>query len=264
MRRSFRALLCLFGFIGLVGAACTTTPGNPVNTPPTAVIQASPESGTAPLDVNLSGLTSSDPGGSIASYLWDLGDSTSATTATVAKTYTVPGVYHVTLTVTDNKGATNTASKDITVGAPNVSATAMAVSAGGAYAGSAGMRLGSCRPRMYAITPRSSAGDIDERPPKGGMGIRVVFMGSVAGRPFLMNDSISTSVCDARKSLLTMLLPRLGTPVPSDLWQAAHVVRKISRPVRASSIATGGRGVPVSTISCAGRGGSAVAARQIG
>ena len=90
------------------------------------MIQASPESGTAPLDVNLSGLTSSDPGGSIASYLWDLGDSTSATTATVAKTYTVPGVYHVTLTVTDNKGATNTAAKDIAVGAPNVSPTAMA------------------------------------------------------------------------------------------------------------------------------------------
>src|SRR5438093_13584941 len=50
------------------------------------------------------------------SYAWDLGDGTTATTATVTHTYPV-GTYTVTLTVTDAKGAQSTpASTSVTIG----------------------------------------------------------------------------------------------------------------------------------------------------
>jgi glucose/arabinose dehydrogenase len=83
------------------------------NTPPTAVIQASPTSGAAPLTVSFDGRSSSDPdpGDGIASYSWDLnGDNVygDATTATTSYTYADPGTYTARLKVTDRKGATST------------------------------------------------------------------------------------------------------------------------------------------------------------
>ncbi|MFA5101965.1 MAG: PKD domain-containing protein [Candidatus Thermoplasmatota archaeon] len=47
-----------------------------------------------------------DPDGTITSYLWDFGDGTTGTGAVLAHTYTAPGEYTVTLTVTDNAGLT--------------------------------------------------------------------------------------------------------------------------------------------------------------
>jgi glucose/arabinose dehydrogenase len=83
------------------------------NTPPTAVIQANPTSGAAPLTVSFDGRSSSDPdpGDGIASYSWDLnGDNVygDATTATTSYTYADPGTYTARLKVTDRKGATST------------------------------------------------------------------------------------------------------------------------------------------------------------
>jgi glucose/arabinose dehydrogenase len=82
------------------------------NTPPTAVIQATPTSGAAPLTVSFDGRGSSDPdpGDGIAGYSWDLnGDGTygDATTATPSYTYADPGSYTARLRVTDRKGATS-------------------------------------------------------------------------------------------------------------------------------------------------------------
>jgi len=56
--------------------------------------------------------TSSDPDGSIAVYSWTFGDGGTSTLQDPAHTYAVGGVtYTVTLTVTDNQGATNTVSQ---------------------------------------------------------------------------------------------------------------------------------------------------------
>jgi PKD repeat protein len=84
--------------------------GAPGNIAPVASFTSSSTNHTA----NLTS-TSSDPDGSIVSYAWTFGDSTSGTGATNSHTYAVAGTYVVTLTVTDNLGATNTTSKNVTV-----------------------------------------------------------------------------------------------------------------------------------------------------
>ena len=63
--------------------------------------------------------TSSDPDGSIASYSWAFGDGTTSTAQNPSNTYAAAGTYTVTLTVTDNQGATNAVSHSVTVTAPN-------------------------------------------------------------------------------------------------------------------------------------------------
>ena len=69
------------------------------------------------LSVNGSGSTDAD--GSIASYSWKWGDSSQDSTgATASHTYAAAGDYEVTLTVTDDKGATHSAKKTVTVTAP--------------------------------------------------------------------------------------------------------------------------------------------------
>jgi glucose/arabinose dehydrogenase len=89
------------------------------NQPPTAVITASPTSGALPLTVSFDGTGSSDPEGKPLSYSWDLnGDGVfgDATGPTASYTYTTAGVYHPSLRVTDDQGATDTASVTVTAG----------------------------------------------------------------------------------------------------------------------------------------------------
>jgi subtilase family serine protease len=59
--------------------------------------------------------TSTDSDGTIASRLWDSGDGRTATKSPVLYRYAKPGTYTVTLTVTDNDGATDTTSQSVTV-----------------------------------------------------------------------------------------------------------------------------------------------------
>ena len=89
------------------------------NQPPTAVITASPTNGPVPLTVSFDGSGSSDPEGRPLSYSWDLnGDGTfgDATGSTASYTYTAAGVYHPSLRVTDDQGASDTESVTVTAG----------------------------------------------------------------------------------------------------------------------------------------------------
>ncbi len=95
------------------------------NQPPVAKASATPTSGYAPLAVTFSSTGSYDPDGSIASYSWNFGDGSAASTSpSPSHTYQNAGSYTAVLTVTDNQGATGTASVGISVtAAPKTPAT---------------------------------------------------------------------------------------------------------------------------------------------
>jgi PKD repeat protein len=91
------------------------------NQPPVAAASANPSSGYAPLNVTFSSAGSSDSDGSIVSYSWAFGDGGTGSGAAPSHVYQNVGSYTAVLTVTDNQGATNTASVAIsTTTDPNV------------------------------------------------------------------------------------------------------------------------------------------------
>ena len=61
-----------------------------------------------------------DPDGTIVSYAWNFGDSTTGTGETTSRLYNTPGIYTVTLTVTDDDGGTDSEAKGITASATTV------------------------------------------------------------------------------------------------------------------------------------------------
>jgi glucose/arabinose dehydrogenase len=89
------------------------------NQPPTAVIAANPTNGPVPLTVSFDATGSTDPEGKSLTYSWDVnGDGVfgDATGPTASYTYTAAGMYQPSLRVTDDQGATGTASVTITAG----------------------------------------------------------------------------------------------------------------------------------------------------
>ena len=67
-----------------------------------------PYQGFVNTKITFDGSKSSDSDGNITNWAWVFGDYTNGTGKTVPHTYTKAGTYTVTLTVTDNEGATNT------------------------------------------------------------------------------------------------------------------------------------------------------------
>lgn len=84
------------------------------NDAPTAIIEATPLQGLAPLQVSFDGSSSSDDG-QIVSYQWNFGDSGTSTKIAPQHTYLNPGDYTATLTVVDDDGNSDTASVEIRV-----------------------------------------------------------------------------------------------------------------------------------------------------
>jgi len=85
---------------------------------PTAVIAATPSSGSSPLTVTFEGTGSVAPGGTIVQYAWDFGDGAFGSGAVVAHTFTEAKTYVVSLTVTDAAGQGDTARTLIAVSTP--------------------------------------------------------------------------------------------------------------------------------------------------
>ena len=87
--------------------------GGGANQPPSASFTSS----VSGLTVAFSD-TSSDADGSIASWGWSFGDGGTATAQSPSHTYAAAGTYAVSLTVTDDDGATGITSKSVTVSSP--------------------------------------------------------------------------------------------------------------------------------------------------
>jgi hypothetical protein len=81
--------------------------------PPVSSFTINVTSTTALAEVSLDASSSSDPGGTIAGYLWSFGDGQSGTGVTVHHTYAVGGSYTITLNVTESAGASRASSKTI-------------------------------------------------------------------------------------------------------------------------------------------------------
>lgn len=69
------------------------------------------------LSCDFDGSGSSDSDGTIVDYAWDFGDGNSGSGELVSHTYGADGTYTVTLTVTDDEGATDSTSQSVTVSA---------------------------------------------------------------------------------------------------------------------------------------------------
>ncbi|WP_233189025.1 LamG domain-containing protein [Subtercola sp. Z020] len=95
------------------GSVMVTVPP-PANVPPTAAIDTT----VSNLAATFSGAASTDSDGTIGSYAWNFGDGQTGTGRTVSHTYGAAGTYTATLVVTDNSGATGTATQSVTVTNP--------------------------------------------------------------------------------------------------------------------------------------------------
>jgi glucose/arabinose dehydrogenase len=105
-------------YVDMDGGAVHRLVYTAANQPPTARATASPTSGSPPLTVSFDGTGSTDPEGHPLAYAWDLdgNGSVDSTSAKPTFTYQASGIYSARLTVTDDRGATDTTAVTITVG----------------------------------------------------------------------------------------------------------------------------------------------------
>jgi PKD repeat protein len=100
-------------FGGIARASSTVT--LVANQPPLARLTITPFSGIAPVTVSADASASSDPDGKVSSTSINFGDGTVVKAATATHTYSTPGNYIVTATVTDDRGANSTATATATI-----------------------------------------------------------------------------------------------------------------------------------------------------
>lgn len=93
-----------------------TVSGPAVNDPPTATFTYNCNG----LACNFDGSASSDSDGTIVSYQWVFGDGATASGLTAGHTYAAAGQYNVSLSVTDNLGASDSDTQLVVVSAPVV------------------------------------------------------------------------------------------------------------------------------------------------
>ncbi|MDG6222611.1 MAG: PKD domain-containing protein [Candidatus Bathyarchaeota archaeon] len=105
-----------------------TSTVNVVNQEPVAIFIANTTEITENQAVQFDASESYDTDGTITTYTWNFGDGTTATGITTEHTYTQAGEYTVTLTVTDNEGASTSATTTVNVTAePTVTLAVLSV-----------------------------------------------------------------------------------------------------------------------------------------
>jgi PKD repeat protein len=120
-------LLVFLAPVLLSGCVLNTIMNDVVNKAPSAVIDAAPREGAAPLSVRFDGCYSHDDDGTIVEYRWDFGDPASTGTQVADAcdhTFTQTGTYLVKLTVIDDEGLID--SQQIAVVVTNAAPVAVA------------------------------------------------------------------------------------------------------------------------------------------
>ncbi len=107
-----------FELAGEVGLISSISVGDMFNQSPVAVLNSDIASGVAPLSVNFDSAGSYDPETSPLSYTWNFGDGSNSSESNPIHTFSVSGVYTVTLNVTDSLGATTSSSTTVNVTEP--------------------------------------------------------------------------------------------------------------------------------------------------
>jgi PKD repeat protein len=106
----------IFGEGRIDAHAAVSDVADPGNQPPVADFDFACNNQTLACTFDAS--DSSDPDGSVVAWAWNFGDGSTGSGEVVSHTYASAGTFTVTLTVTDNEGATDTTSQVISVGAP--------------------------------------------------------------------------------------------------------------------------------------------------
>ena len=118
-----------------------------VNQPPTASFTSTCSGASCSFDAS----ASADSDGTVASYAWDFGDTTSGSGKIVSHPYSASGTYSVKLTVTDDKGATGTVTKQVPV---TVAASSIA------FVGANHSAPGAAKFKAAAVPAGTQAGDL--------------------------------------------------------------------------------------------------------
>lgn len=108
MQYAARLVLVLF----LVLAGCNTV--SEVNEPPGVGFSYTPQNPSAGTEVTFKA-KATDPDGEVESFQWDFGDGGTAEGATTTHTFEEPGSYTVSVTATDDRGATDSAQNTVEV-----------------------------------------------------------------------------------------------------------------------------------------------------
>ncbi|MCL9783741.1 M4 family metallopeptidase [Vibrio sp. S4M6] len=106
-----RYTMNVFGYSAYSDANIKATfDSSDTNQPPVAEFELTTKAQTVELQS-----TSSDTDGEIVSYQWNLGDGNAKSGQSVSHTYEAAGEYTITLTVTDDSGASSSTSKQVTI-----------------------------------------------------------------------------------------------------------------------------------------------------
>ena len=134
--------------------------GAPTTDTPVAAFTASPSS---PKDLGQYQFVSSstDPAGEVLSYSYSFGDGSKAIGAAATHSYTKPGTFHATLTVTNADGVSTSVAHDIVVAAPKLETGVVFVDAHGVTLDTASPKIGDTVRVKLTVSATTGLGSIN-------------------------------------------------------------------------------------------------------
>ncbi|UQX89494.1 PKD domain-containing protein [Jatrophihabitans telluris] len=164
------------------------------NQPPVAAFGASCTALTCSTDAS----SSADPDGTVATYAWSFGDGAVATGATAGHTYATAGTYPITLTVTDNSGASNSVTHQVSP------AAGVSVLADDEFDRTVASGFGTAEPSGGDWT-QTGAADLSVAPGAGRISL------PAAGRSGAVLNAVSSDSVDLRTTVSLATLPTGGS-----------------------------------------------------